>query len=73
MKTLITLALIFVALFVNHDFAVVILVIGIVLSGWRIYNAFKERKDDPIEFRKVFALNAIEIAICAGLLLWAHQ
>lgn len=71
--TFITLVLIFIALFINHDFAVVILFVGIILSAWRICIAGKERKDDPMEFKKVLILNTIEIAICAGLLLWAHQ
>ena len=71
--TFITLVLIFIALFINHDFAVVILFVGIILSAWRICIAGKEQKDDPMEFKKVLILNTIEIAICAGLLLWAHQ
>jgi heme O synthase-like polyprenyltransferase len=56
--------LFFIAIFINHDFAVVI---AMAINAGKIYFAWKGRKSDRIEWHKTLVVSGIGIAICIAL------
>ena len=59
--------LFFIAIFINHDFAVVLVVISMEINAGKIYFACKGRKSDRIEWHKTLVVSGIGIAICIAL------
>lgn len=59
--------LFFIAIFFNHDVAVVLVIIAMAINAGKIYFAWKGRKSDPIEWHKTLVVSGIGVAICIVL------
>lgn len=71
MIAFLTFLMIFLALFVNSWWAVVLLVLFILLNIGRLCYAYQNKANDPIEWGKTVFINGGATLILTGLLVWS--
>lgn len=71
MIAFLTVILVVLALFVNPNWAVVLVLSILALNAGKLYYGWKDRKNDPIEWGKTVIVNGGMVILCIGLLIWS--
>lgn len=71
MITFLTIVMFLLALFVNSNWAIVLVVLFILINLAKLYGGIRGRASDPIEMWKCIIVNGVVALILTGWLIWA--